>query len=890
MALTIGTQLGSYEITALLGKGGMGEVYRARDTKLKREVAIKILPDEFSRDPERIGRFQREAEALALLNHPNIGAIYDIQEANESRFLVLELVEGETLADRLRRGPIPVENALKIAQMIAEALEAAHEKGIVHRDLKPANVKMTPEEKVKVLDFGLAKIFTEEVANPSISDSPTMMSGRSMPGLILGTAAYMSPEQARGKTLDKRTDIWAFGAVLFEMLTGRPAFDGETVTDLLGAVVHKEPDWFRLPAQTPASIRRLLRRCLAKDARQRLHDIADARLEIETAQHEPETSAAEPVPTRRSPVVILALASAVITAALVFVFLRTRNANEAPAWSTVATRFQIYPPPNTTFAADWNIPFAVSPDGRRIVFAAIASDGKRQLWMRPLDSEIAQPIPGTEDGNGPFWSPDNQWIGFFAEDKLKKIPVSGGASQVLGTLVNYSEASATWGGADTIIYAAGATSGFSRVSALGGASSSITAINSAAGEVVQYWPVFLKDGNHFAYSTFKGATGGSLILATLTDSSSRALMNWGPSAALGSTLAYTPGYILFVENSTLVARRFDDGQLKFSSDTIRIVDGIPVTGPGRAPFSVSSNGVLAYWPGLAGITTELRWFRRDGTPAETAASAAKYSGFSTAPDGKRLVFSRWDSKGKRDVFLQDLASGAVSKVTFNGDSLDPIWSDDGSHLAFSSSGDTPPNVFSRTANGGEITRITNSPLENYPTSWNAGRNVLVYQVVDPKTKNDIWYVDLKGKAKPVPFLQTPANEGLGKLSPDGKWIAFISDESGVDELYIASFPSGENKRPISAGGVNSTAAFAIHWRADGKELFYVSGRQLMAVPIRSTESSIEAGKPQMLFAIAAPEYSVTADGSKFLVPVPVPDKDAPPITVILNWTALVNKK
>jgi len=407
MALTIGTQLGSHQITALLGKGGMGEVYRALDLRLKREVAIEVLPEDFSRDADRVSRFQREAELLASLNHPNIAGIYDVQQHGDSRFLVLELVEGETLADRIAHGPIPLDEVLEIAKQIAEALEAAHDRGIIHRDLKPANIKITPEEKVKVLDFGLAKIFAEEVGNSSVSNSPTMMSARSMPGVILGTAAYMSPEQARGKTLDKRTDIWAFGAVLFEMLTGRPAFDGETVTDLLGAVVHKEPDWTRLPGQTPASIRRLLRRCLTKDARQRLHDIADARLEIESAQHEPETAAAEPVATRRSPGAILVLAFAVITSALVFAFLRTRNTNEPPAWSTVATRFQIYPPPNTTFAADWNIPFAVSPDGRRIVFAAIAADGKRQLWLRPLDFEIAQPIPGTEDGNAPFWSPDN---------------------------------------------------------------------------------------------------------------------------------------------------------------------------------------------------------------------------------------------------------------------------------------------------------------------------------------------------------------------------------------------------------------------------------------------------------------------------------------------------
>jgi len=351
-----------------------------------------------------------------------------------------------------------------------------------------------------------------------------------------------------------------------------------------------------------------------------------------------------------------------------------------------------------------------------------------------------------------------------------------------------------------------------------------------------------------------------------------------------------PGYILFVADSALVARPFDDEQLQFTGDAIRIADGIPAVGPGRAPFSVSSNGVLAYWASVPGVTTELRWFRRDGMQAEMAGSAAKYSGFSVAPDGRRLAFSRWDNKGNRDIFMQDIAGGAVSRVTFDGDSADPIWSGDGNRLAFASARGNPPNLYSRSASGGEIARHTNSPLENYPTSWNVGRNLIVYQVVDPKTRSDIWYVDLKENAKPVPFLQTSASELQGKLSPDGNWIAFLSDESGVPELYIAGFPSGENKRPISAGGISLDGPSLIHWRGDGRELFYVSGGQLMAASVRSTESSVEVGKPQKLFAIGSTEYSVTADGSRFLVPVTVPDKDAPPITVVLNWTALVNKK
>jgi serine/threonine protein kinase/dipeptidyl aminopeptidase/acylaminoacyl peptidase len=882
--IMIGTKLAHYEITSHLGSGGMGDVYQATDSKLGRSVAIKLLPEAFTHDAERAARFEREARVLASLNHSNIAAIHGLEESGERKFLVMELVEGETLAERIKRGPIPVDESLGIAKQICEALEAAHEKGIIHRDLKPANIKITPNGKVKVLDFGLAKIFLEETANRSVSNSPTMLSARSAPGVILGTAAYMSPEQAQGKTLDKRTDIWALGAVLFEMLIGRPAFEGETVTDLLGAVVHKEPDWSKLPSQTPASIRRLLSRCLAKAARQRLHDIADARIEIEAAQQQPEAKIVETV-TRRTSMVFVILALAVVTGSLVFAVLRARNINEPPAWSTVATRFQIYPPANTTFAPDWNIPFAVSPDGRRLVFVAIASDGKRQLWLRPLDSEIAQPIPGTENADGPFWSPDNQWIGFFAEEKLKKIPVSGGTAQVLDTVVNAAAIPAgyaTWGAGDTIVYAAGATSGLSRVSALaGGQSSAITTIDSTSGETAHHWPILLKDGNHFIYMTAKGA-GHDMVLSSLTNLTPRPLMNWGLSAR-GGTLAYAPGYILFVADSALVARPFDDEQLKFTGAASRIADGIPMTGPGRTPFSVSSNGVLAYWAAVAGVTSELRWFRRDGTPVETAAPAAKYTGFSASPDGRRLAFARWDNKGKRDIFLQDLASGTVSKVTFDGDSMDPIWSDDGSQLAFGSARDTPPNAYTRAVNGGEVVRQTTSRLQNRPTTWNAGRNVLVYDVVDPKTKSDIWYLDPKDKAKPVPFLQTSASELDGKLSPNGKWIAFLSDESGVLELYLASFPSRENKRPISAGGVNSQGRSAIHWRGDGKELFYVSGGQLMAAPVRNTESSIEVGKSQKLFAIASPEYSVTADGSRFLVPITVADKDAPPITLILNW-------
>ncbi|HEV8132810.1 MAG TPA: protein kinase, partial [Acidobacteriota bacterium] len=536
MTLNLGTRLGAYEILSLLGAGGMGEVYRARDSKLGREIAIKVLPEAFTRDPERLARFEREARLLASLNHPNIGSIYGLEESNGTRFLVLELVPGETLADlispqsrtppsrgadrpsgrvgewesgRISRG-FEIDEALRVCLQIAEAVEAAHEKGIIHRDLKPANVKVTPEGKVKVLDFGLAKAFAPDESSPSISLSPTLTLQSLREGVILGTAAYMSPEQARGKPLDKRTDIWSFGCVLYECLAGRQAFTGETVTDIIAAIVKNDPEWALLPATTPPNIQLLLRRCLQKDRNIRLHDIADARIEIDEALKAPSPAlplSPSPAPPEASSVrlwmaVSALLAMIVVALALAVVYL------SRPGEETGAIRSYVLPPEKSSFFSIGGIgagPVAVSPDGRRITFVAL-TEGKRQLWVRPLDALAAQPLAGTEDASYPFWSADSQYIGFFTGGKLKKINASGGPAQTLCDAP--IGRGGTWNRDGTILFAPNAAGSLYRVSAAGGAASAVTKVNESRGERAHRFPCFLPDGRHFLYIDTASRGGG----------------------------------------------------------------------------------------------------------------------------------------------------------------------------------------------------------------------------------------------------------------------------------------------------------------------------------------------------------------------------------------------
>jgi serine/threonine protein kinase len=857
----------------------MGEVYRARDTKLKRDVAIKILPDEFSLDPDRVNRFMREAEVLASLNHPNIGAIYDLQEAEGSRFLVLEFVEGETLAQRIGRGAIPVEEALSIARGICDALEVAHEKGITHRDLKPANIKLTPDGKVKVLDFGLAKVIEPAPIGAPLADSPTMLSMTATgAGMILGTAAYMAPEQVKGSTVDRRTDIWAFGVVLYEMLTGRPAFDGEDLTEILGRVVTAEPDWSRIPEETPWLIHRLLRRILKKDPRQRLGDIRDARLDIDEALVKPAATRAIPPPRTIRWVwpVLLAVATAII---VLLAIPAVRHLRELPPPAPSEVRLEVTTPPTTDPGS-----LAISPDGKKLVFVA-TSEGRPSLWLRNLDSDSTRVLPGADGAWLPFWSPDSRSIGFFADSKLKRIDIDGGSPQ---DLANASFGNGgTWNNDGVILYSPYPGRPILRVSAKGGPSTAMTRIE-ASQEGGHREPYFLPDGRHFLYSLY----AGDIYVGSIDSTEGKRLIERGRKPI------YVDGFLLFVREGTVFAQRFDPGRLELSGNPRPVVEHVHTMDPTVA-VATSETGTIVYRIASGNYQSQFVWFDRSGKEIAKVASGPDTAEFVStpeiSPDGSRLALGRVVA-GNPDVWLLELARGVLTRFTTDPtNEVFPIWSPDGMYLVFSSTRKGGVHdLYRKAANGaGSEELLLASPTDKAATDWSPNGRYVLYFTWEPKTQNDIWALPLDGDRKPFSVVQTDFEERNAQFSPDGNWIAYQSNESGRSEIYIQPFPGPGPKTRISTGG-----GAQARWRRDGKELFYVTldGR-LVAAPIRlpSDSASVEAGAsvPLMLTHLAvAPveiidgaQYVVSPDGQRFLVNTAAQEATAPPISVILNWKA-----
>ncbi len=887
MAIPAGTRLGSYEVVAQIGAGGMGEVYRAHDTKLGRDVAIKVLPANFVNDPERLSRFQREARMLAALNHTNIATIHGLEQSNGITSLVMELVPGETLAERIKAGPIPLEEALKIAAQIAEALAAAHEKNIIHRDLKPANVKVTPDDKVKVLDFGLAKAFEGDPANEDMSNSPTLSRAATMQGIILGTAAYMSPEQAKGKALTKATDIWAFGCVLYEMLSGKMAFAGDDVTEILAAVVRAEPDWSRLPEHTPQSIRLLLQRCLRKDRRQRFQDATDVRIEIEDALSGVSAPAAAApaspaVQDRRLPLVWIAFSAALLVALAAVSFLHFRETPPQPG----IVRFQIPLPEKTT-----NPIFQLSPDGKILAFTA-AESGRRKLWIRPIDSLIAQTIPETDDATYPIWSPDSASIAFFVPGKLKKVAIVGGPSQTVCDAPDGRGGS--WNSDGVIVFSPGLGSAIERVSAAGGVPTEVTKIGTR-GELQRY-PVFLPDNKHFLYvlnvgkpeanGINIGSLDGAPPLHILSDDSSASYV---PSAASGGN-----GFLLFRRESTLMGLPFDPGKLRIAGDVFPVAEGVgTAANTSNSAFSVSNNGVLVYGNGGLGLKgDEMLWMDRSGKRLGNVGQPSQMAGGALSPDGKKVLFSVFNmARDASDLWLLDVDRGVPTRSTFRpGISADGIWSPDGNTIAFQADNQM---IYRKPANGtGKEELLLSKGINSHPLDWSRDGKFIVYESTGTTTGNDIWLLPLEGDHKPVSYLQTPFNEGDAQLSPDGHWMAYASNESGQPQVYVQAIPASGAKWQISpAGGVQP------RWRRDGKELFYISTDQkLMAVPLKGG-NGFEAGAPQPLFELdplfpsmmGRFAYQPTADGQRFLVLELVGGSTAPPVNVVLNWQAGLKK-
>ena len=889
MALTLGTRLGPYEILSAIGAGGMGEVYKARDTKLDRDVAIKILPEAFAADAERVARFQREAKTLAALNHPNIAQIFGLEQAGDVHALAMELVAGDDLSQRIARGAIALDEALPIARQIAEALEAAHEHGIIHRDLKPANIKVRPDGTVKVLDFGLAKAL-DPAPTSDLSQSPTMSVAATRAGVILGTAAYMSPEQARGKAVDRRSDIWAFGCVLYEMLTGKRAFKGEDVSDTLAFVITKEPDWAALPPNTPPALRGLLRRCMEKDPKERLHDVADARIEIKDALTAPDaevTRAVATPPRRRERIawVLVAMAVVAIGALAIPATLSLRRAVPEP----VVTRLDIVTPPTSDAFS-----FALSPDGRQLVFVA-SGEKRSQLWLRPLDQVRAQPLVGTEGANYPFWAPDGHAVGFFADGKLKRIDLTGGVLQVLADAP--FPRGGTWNPDGVIVFGPSAADPLVRVAATGGTVAPVTRL--AAGQGSHRWPQFLPDGRRFLFLMVTGQpqTHG-VYVGSLDGGEPTRVMPAETAAAYAA-----PGYLLLVSQGVLSAYPFDAARATVAGEPMPVAQEVGTDdGVFHSAFSVSAQGVLAHRAG-AGARRQLVWIDRTGkmlggigSPDESAHQSPEL-----APDGQRVALNR-TVQGNIDVWLIDVGRGVPSRFTFDvAIDVSPVWSPDGRRVVFRSTRKGISDLFEKPASGTAdeqpllVTSQAKSPLD-----WSRDGRFLLFSMQDSKTATDLWVLPLMGERKPFAVLQSSFDEMEGQFSPDGRWLAYASNESGHYEIYVRTFPEAGGKWQISVtGGVQP------RWRRDGHELFYVApDTWLMAVPIRLAPDThtLDAGTPVPLFPtrlatggniatagfLARTQYAVAADG-RFLINIAVDDVVTSPITVVLNWTAGLKK-
>jgi Tol biopolymer transport system component/predicted Ser/Thr protein kinase len=856
MPLSPGSKLGVYEILAPIGAGGMGEVYRARDTKLKRDVALKVLPEAFERDPDRMTRFQREAELLAALNHPNIAQIYGVEDCA----LVMELVEGQTL-----KGPFPLDTALGYAQQIADALEAAHEKNIVHRDLKPANIIVTPQGVVKVLDFGLAKTAEGPAANPQ--NSPTLTMRETKLGVILGTAGYMAPEQARGNPVDKRADIWAYGVVLFEMLTGQRLFEGETVSDTLAQVLTKEPDWDRVPLK----VRRLLRRCLEKDPKARLRDIGDARLLVEDANA---------VARDKASVLPWAVAGVLAAVAAIFIWNPWRGRPTAAE----PVQLQFLPPANVSTS----VAHALSPDGRKLAFPAVGTDGITRLWIRDLNSGDIRALPGVQLRGDPppaFWSPDSRSIAFDAEEGLQKVDLSGGPPQ---NLFNGFAISGSWNQDGVIIFGS-VSDGIMRIPAFGGAAKSVTRIVPGRTFRQHIYPWFLPDGRRFLYlQTSSNADEQGIYLGSLDTppekQNSKRLVATALRAIFVPPTSGVPGQLLFERDGKLMAQSFDTARLELAGEPKEVAEhvGSYVT---FGFFSASTNGRLVYR--ATGPGFQLTWFDRKGNVLGTVAEPGLYSNVALAPDATRAVAARGDLR-ERSLWLIDFARDATTRFTLTPYPHDyPVWSPDGKRLIFASTySPTGGHLFQKILGEAQEETLSDSANMLLPTSWSYDGRWLLYTLASQTTRNDVWVMPLTGGEKPKRLVGTEFDESEARFAPDGHWITYTSNESGQNEIYIQAFPNGENRQIVSKGGGSGS-----HWRADGKELYYLApDGSMMAVDV-TYGRSLELAAPRSLFQTTrgSTGWDVAPNGQRFLLAAPAQQSAQTPFTVVLNWQAGLKK-
>ncbi|MFY9529704.1 MAG: protein kinase [Candidatus Acidiferrales bacterium] len=883
----IGRTLGPYSIVEKIGAGGMGEVYRARDTRLNRMVAIKVLPTHLADRPELRERFDREARTIASLNHPHICTLHDIGHQDGTDYLVMEYLEGETLAARLAKGPLPLDQVLQYAIEIADALDKAHRKGVTHRDLKPGNIMLT-KSGTKLLDFGLAKLKQGAApANVQLSELPTANDPLTAQGTMVGTLQYMAPEQLEGKEVDARTDIFAFGAVVYEMATGKRAFEGKSQASVIGAILKDDPPPISsLQPMTPPALDRVVKRCLAKDPDERCQNAKDLTDELKWIAEGGSQIALTPVAAAKGiralgrRALILSTGALSLVAAITGVAVWNLKPSPSPPPKPVS-RFTITLPPSQRLAGLESGPaVALSPDGTHLVYVA-AQGGTQQLYLRAMDSLEARPIPDTEGAINPFFSPDGQWVGFFADQKLKKVSVSGGAALTLGDAT--LPRGPSWSSHGMIAFAPTNVSVLQQVSDAGGTPQPLTRLEK--GDVSQRWPEFLPGGKAVLFATGPSAinfTNAQVAVQSLGTGERRNLIQGGTYPRYASS-----GHLLYTQGGSLMAVPFDPQRLAVTGAAVPVLEGVlQSSSSGAAQYSLSATGSLVYVAG--GVQAEQRrlvWVSRNGAEQPLAAPVHAYVNPRLSPDGRRVAVVI--AEQETQVWLYDLSRETLTRFTFEGNTnLNPAWTLDGKRIAFNSNKEGPRNVFWQLADGsGGLERLTTSEYPHVPSSWSPDGQLLAFIEVNPTTGLDIWVLRL-GDRKAQPFLRTRFNETSPRFSPDGRWLAYISDESGRYEIYVQPYPGPGGKWQISTEGGTEPV-----WNPNGRELFYRSGDKMMAVDIAS-QPSFAAGTPRMLFEgqyeptpATTPNYDSPPDGQRFLMLKPVEQAQAAPtqMNVVLNW-------
>jgi serine/threonine-protein kinase len=891
MNLHAGARLEQYEILAPLGAGGMGIIYRAHDTQLGREVAIKVLPADVARDPDRLARFDREARLLASINHPNIATIHGTVQSGDVRAIVLELIEGDTLADVVLRGPVPVREAIRLAGQIADALDAAHAKGVIHRDLKPANIKVTPQGQIKVLDFGIAKAFPAAGEGTDLSQLPTVTAAGTREGAVIGTAAYMSPEQARGQAVDKRTDIWAFGCVVYEMVTGQRAFPGATTSDTIAAILHRDPDWTALPPALPPDVARLLRRCLAKDAAQRLRDIGNVRADLDESvapTAAPPVSVAVDARRSSSWAIWLPITAGIILALLAAqqfgLFQRAPPQSPPPALSrfvdTLPPGLQLAPAPA----------FALTQDGRRLAYVAV-QEGTRTLYVRDLDDAVARPLPGTQDADQPFFSPDGHWIGFFAESKLKKVAIGGGAPHVIAPVSN--PRGGTWLPDNTIVYAPSAAAPLLRISAEGGKPEPASTLDRQLNEAAHRWPHALPGGEAILFAAGPTVSArewmeAHIVAQSLTGTRRRVIELHGTFPQFAPT-----GHLLYAQIGTVYAHAFDPQTFQTAGDPFPILERMALgggTNGGSLLWAMSPAGTMAY---VAGFERQFEVVLLDRQGKERVVlPAGNYNGPRLSPDGRRIAVTVGGTTDS-EVWVHDIARKTTTKLTSGGRNLWAIWSPDGTQIAYASSREGSTNVYWRRADGsGGEEQLTSTAYTFVPQSWSPDDRDLVLTDVDPGRTNRIALMSTQG-AHPIrvfPTGDSPAS--IASLSSDGRWMAYVSSESGRNEVYVRPFPG-----PGAALQVSTEGGEEPLWVGPAHEVFFRRGETIFSVTLTSAGGRLGASAAKQVFTGRfAPGgtrtgYDVSADGRTFLIMKLVqPRENLSQFTLLLNGLSAIRPK